>query len=146
MNFPWTLMNFIADHEAICLCIRWTALPNFATIWSAMAIDMSNERSQRDLSAKIKFKFSQIKNKLYNWCTLKWVRIPKFLQNSVVNRSLRSTRYQGCIKSKGMSLGRNDRMTETILKKISYKQSHDLGRSTTKHFYVLCITIHFSKQ
>ncbi len=64
--FSMDIMNFIADHEAICLCIRWTALPNFVTVWSTMAIDMSNERSQRDLSAKIKFKFSQIKNKLYN--------------------------------------------------------------------------------
>jgi len=56
-------MNFIADHEASCLCMRWTALPNFAAVWSTMAIDMSNERSQRDLSAKINLKFSQIKNK-----------------------------------------------------------------------------------
>jgi len=59
-SFPWTLMNFIDDHEVICLCIRWATLnlPNFATVSTTMAINMSNERYQWDQSAKINFKFS----------------------------------------------------------------------------------------
>jgi len=46
-------------------------------------------------------------------------------------------------KSKGMSLGQNDWMAETIL---LYKQSLHLEHSMTKHIYVLCLTIRFSNQ